>query len=183
MCDTPKFWEFCVDLKSELKNIKFLIIKNFIFLTDANLCKLGDYMVDMTFQYAEPPKEQFCQKSFWYHYFLNFYQNLYPEVPFVYCCPQIRVPNKGRWTHGNVKLLQFCSMGGLPKVTFCCNVLLVRCIAHVVRDLNIPFSSQTLSFHSLEGKESFWLEKGILRSLTTWWQCIWPEGHCSKWRL
>ncbi len=45
-------------------------------------------------QYAEPHKEQFCQKSFWYHYFLKFYQILAPEVPFMYCLPHFKTKVK-----------------------------------------------------------------------------------------
>ncbi len=51
-------------------------------------------MVSMTFQYAEPCKDHWCQKSFWCHYLFNFYQILNPEVPFTYWC---RSHKSGFW--------------------------------------------------------------------------------------
>ena len=65
--------EFCVDFKSGVRNIKFLIAKIFIFLTYANLYKLGDYSVNITFQHAEPPEDQICQVSLQYHNLHRFY--------------------------------------------------------------------------------------------------------------
>ncbi len=44
---------------------------------------------DMTFQCVVPAREQFRQKSFYIIISSIFYQNLYPEVPFMYCCRQI----------------------------------------------------------------------------------------------
>ncbi len=50
------------------RNIKFLTAKIFIFFTYANLCKLGDNVVNITFQHVEPPdqrwEDQICQVSF-----------------------------------------------------------------------------------------------------------------------
>ncbi len=71
-CDT---WKSCRILcRFQIwRNIKFLIVKIFIFLTYANLCKLGDYWVNITFQHAEPPGDQICQVSFQYHKLNRFY--------------------------------------------------------------------------------------------------------------
>ncbi len=56
--------EFRVDFKSAVRNTNFPIAKKLIFLPYANLCKLGDYMVDMGFSYAGLAKDQICQVWF-----------------------------------------------------------------------------------------------------------------------
>ena len=41
------YLEFCVDFTSIFSNAKFFIKKNKLFLKYANLCKLGDYTVEV----------------------------------------------------------------------------------------------------------------------------------------
>ena len=51
----------------------------------------------MTFKNAATPKKN-SAKSISYYYFLNFYQTLYPEVPFSYWCPDFETSNDStRW--------------------------------------------------------------------------------------
>ena len=65
--------EFCVDSNSGLRSVDFLIAKKSIFLAYANLCKLGDYMVDIHSQYAEPSIDEVCQILLYSHYLLKSY--------------------------------------------------------------------------------------------------------------
>ncbi len=73
MCDT---WKCCRILcRFQIWTQKYQIpdSKYLHFFTYANLCKLGHYVVDITFQHAKPPEDQICQASFLYHKLHRFY--------------------------------------------------------------------------------------------------------------
>ena len=72
--------EFCVDFKSALKEINFLIAKKIIFLAYANLCKLGEYIADMEFKDAGPPEDEICQVPLKLHHFFKSYDKSPPQA-------------------------------------------------------------------------------------------------------
>ncbi len=59
--------EFRVDFKSAVGNTNLPIAKKLIYLPYANLCKLGDFIVDMDFKDAGLPKDEICQVLFVWH--------------------------------------------------------------------------------------------------------------------
>ncbi len=82
MCDTCNSVEFRVDFKSAVRKINFPIAKKLIFLPNANLCKLGEYIGDLYGHYAEPPKDWNCQVLLFCHDLLRFGgTNSHPRTP------------------------------------------------------------------------------------------------------